>query len=490
MTSLEGGYTGADGSVERWLSSLFQPDPRQPNSVVEQPGNLVFLGGESTEQDAFARRSAYSFDKIRQAFFLHKMCQVGNKETIVKALADNFLISAFAAWNLGASKRAEFMRLQASTFLTNRDSSESIGTLPFCASEDEQTNEIFEVGALRVNRMQLESKIVELQQLIGSQQQLLNVAAEDKRVLTEALERSKETLNSAVFAVRDTDEKRYKQLQAATDVLVAEKNQELLQALDDARRNLDMFQRDRDSQVRQLEEIIRGLSTDLETKVQSERALAAKEIENGKLKCEATLAARDQEFNVAVTGKLNALATTHKNELAKAAAELNARESELRSTVKALDDLRKEFAMLATQAGAMRTKMSNMEEGIELREREIATLRNQLEDTRITNASRVQTLESQVVNLNLQLGSKAKQFDTEVAALRSQAQAACAEDVARLARQADERHAQAIASIRAASEARIAEISRANATQQMALRQQFEALAANDGHGGGGCTIV
>jgi hypothetical protein len=146
--------------------------------------------------------------------------------------------------------------------------------------------------------------------------------------------------------------------------------------------------------------------------------------------------------------------------------------------------------MLATQAGAMRTKMSNMEEGIELREREIATLRNQLEDTRITHASRVQTLESQVVNLNLQLGSKAKQFDTEVAALRSQAQAACAEDVARLARQADERHAQAIASIRAASEARIAEISRANATQQMALRQQFEALAANDGHGGGGCTIV
>lgn len=489
MTSLEGGYTGADGSVERWLATLFQTDPRQPSSVVEQPGNLVFLGGESTEQEAFARKSSYSFEKIRQAFFLHKMCQLGNKETIIKALADNFLISAFAAWNLGAAKRAEFMRLQASTFLANRDASEAIGSLPFCATEDEQTNEIFEVGALRVKRMEMENEIVNLQQIIASQQQLLNVAAEDKRLLTDALERSKETLNLAVTSVRETDEKRYKQLQAATDVLVAEKNQELLQALDDARRNLDMFQRDRDTQVGQLEEVIHGLSSDLETKVQNERAIAAKDLENARLKCEALLSARDQEFNISMTGKLSALATTHKTELAKAAAELNAKESELKSTTKALDDLRKEFAMLATQAGAMRTKMANMEEGIDLREREIATLRNQLEDTRMTNASRVQTLESQVVNLNLQLASKAKQFDTELAALRSQAQAACAEDVARLARQADERHAQAIASIRAASEARIAEISRANASQQMALRQQFEALAANGG-GVGGCTIV
>jgi hypothetical protein len=336
--------------------------------------------------------------------------------------------------------------------------------------------------------MELEAQIVELQQLVGSQQQLLNVAADDKRILTQALERSKETLNTAVVSVRDADEKRYKQLQAATDVLVAEKNQELLQALDDARRNLAMFQNDRDTQVKQLETVIRDLSSELETKVQTERAFAAKELENARLKCDATIAARDQEFNITVTGKIAALATTHKTELAKAAAEINAKESELKSAIKALDDLRKEFAMLATQAGAMRLEMGNLKEGIELREREIATLRNQLEDTRVTNASRVQTLESQVVNLNLQLASKAKQFDTEVAALRSQAQAACAEDVARLARQADERHAQAIASLRAASEARIAEISRANAAQQMALRQQFEALAANEG--GGGCTIV
>jgi hypothetical protein len=470
------------------LASLFQPDARNPSAIVEQPGNLVFLGGESTEQETVSRNTAFSFDKIRQAFFLHKMCQVGNRETIIKALADNFLINAFAAWTLSSGKRAEFLSLQAETFLSNRKSSESFGTLPFCATEDEQTNEIFEVGALRVKRMELEAQIVELQQLVGSQQQLLNVAADDKRILTQALERSKETLNTAVVSVRDADEKRYKQLQAATDVLVAEKNQELLQALDDARRNLAMFQNDRDTQVKQLEKVIRDLSSELETKVQTERAFAAKELENARLKCDATIAARDQEFNITVTGKIAALATTHKTELAKAAAEINAKESELKSAIKALDDLRKEFAMLATQAGAMRLEMGNLKEGIELREREIATLRNQLEDTRVTNASRVQTLESQVVNLNLQLASKAKQFDTEVAALRSQAQAACAEDVARLARQADERHAQAIASLRAASEARIAEIFRANAAQQMALRQQFEALAANEG--GGGCTIV
>ena len=488
--SLQGGFTGSDGSVDRWLASLFQPDPRQPNSVIEQPGNLVFLGGDSTPQDALARESVYSFDKIRQAFFLHKMCRtVPQKESIVKALADNFLVSAFAAWTLGPSKRAEFMRLQASLFLSNREISESIGSLPFCSTEDENTNEIFEVGALRVQRMELESQINSLSQTIGSQQQLLNVAAEDKRVLEQALATSRDTLQAAVESVRSAELTRYKQLQAATDVLVAEKNQELLQALNDARRNLEAFQRDRDTQVKQLEDALRSLTSELETKVQTERALASKDLANAKLTCETTLAARDAEFNVAMTGKLAALATTHKNELAKAAADIGAKESELRSTVKALDDLRKEFAMLATQAGAMRTRMGNLEEGIELREREIATLRNQLEDGRVTNASRVQALESQVVNLNLQLASKAKQFDTEVAALRSQAQAACAEDVARLARQADERHAQAIASIRSATEARIAEISRANAAQQMALRQQFEALAANS-DGGGGCTIV
>ena len=249
-----------------------------------------------------------------------------------------------------------------------------------------------------------------------------------------------------------------------------------------------MFQKDRDAQVLALEETIRRLSKDVEEKVKEQKVLASKDLEIAKGKYDAAIAAHDQEFNITMTGKLNGLAATQKNELANRDAKINASMDELRSANKSLDEVRKEFAMLATQAGAMRQQILNLEEGIELREREIGTLRNQLEDTRVTNASKVQALDSQVVNLTLQMSSKTKQFDSEVAALRSQAQAACAEDVARLARQADERHSQAIAAIKAATEARIAEISRSNASQQMALRHQFEALQANDG--GSGCTIV
>lgn len=490
MDSLHGGFTGSEGSVERWLSTLFATDPNQPTNVIEQPGNLVFVAGDTTEQETFARNSMYSFAKIRQAFFLHKMCRtVPDKESMVKALADNFLVNAYATWNLPAARRADFLRLQSSLFQQNSQIAEAIGTLPFCSIEDESTNEVFEVASLRSQRIDLQQQIVQLVQGTESLKQLLNAAAQDKIILTQALDTARASAQAAIESVRETELKRYKQLQASTDVLVAEKNTELQQMLDDARRNMNMFQKDRDAQVLALEEMIQRLSSDVETKVKEVKVLANKDMEIAKGKCDATLAAHDQEFNITMTGKLNALVATHKNELAKAAAEINAKSDELRSANKSLEEVRKEFAMLATQAGAMRQQMLNLEEGIELRENAIGVLRNQLEDTRVTNASKVQSLESQVVNLTLQLSSKTKQFDSEISSFKSQAQAACAEDVARLARQADERHTQSIVSIKAATEARIAEISRSNATQQMALRHQFEALQDED-RGGGGCTIV
>ena len=489
MDSLQGGFTGSEGSVERWLSTLFATDPNQPTNVVEQPGNLQFVAGDTTEQETFARNSMYSFGKIRQAFFLHKICRtVPEKESMIKALADNFLVNAYASWNLPASRRGDFLRLQSSLFQQNSQISEAIGTLPFCSMEDPSMNEVFEVASLRSERIDLQQKIQQLVQGTESLKQLLNVAAEDKMILTQALNTARSSAQAAIDSVRETDLKRYKQLQASTDFIVAEKNAELQQLLDDARRNMNMFQKDRDAQVLALEETIRRLSKDVEEKVKEQKVLASKDLEIAKGKYDAAIAAHDQEFNISMTGKLNALAATQKNELANRDAKINASMDELRSANKSLDEVRKEFAMLATQAGAMRQQILNLEEGIELREREIGTLRNRLEDTRVTNASKVQALDSQVVNLTLQMSSKTKQFDSEVAALRSQAQAACAEDVARLARQADERHSQAIASIKAATEARIAEISRSNASQQMALRHQFEALQANDG--GSGCTIV
>lgn len=484
MDHLRGGFTGPDGSVERWLSTLFQPSPNQPTAIIEQPGNLQFVSGESTPQEAADRNTKYSFDKIRQAFFLSKMCRtVPEKESLVKALVDNFLVNAYASWVLPAPDRANFLRTQAKLFETNSAISESIGTLPFCSIDDAGTNEIFEVASLRSQRIELEQQIAQLNQAVASQQQLLTVAAEDKRILSQALETARSAAQAAIDSVRDTELKRYRQLQAATDVLIAEKNAELLQALQDERRNLAAFQNDRDTQVKQLQDVIQQLSSDLETKLRDARLLASKDLELAERKCESKLAARDQEFNIALTGKLNALDTAHKNELSKAATEVSAKDNELRAATKALDDLRKEFAMLATQAGAMRQHIANVEEGIELREREILTLRNQLEDGRTTNASKVRSLESQVVDLNMQLASKHKQFQTELSALKSQAEAACATDVARLAQQSDER----IASIQSASEARLAQQARANTAQQMALRKQFEALQDNQGSG---CTIV
>ena len=481
-------------AVENWISSLFRTDPNQPSLVIEQPGNLVFVAGDATDNESVTRQSMYSFDKIRQAFYLHRMCRTHGdggmmKESMIKALADNFLISAYASWTKSSGERDRFLRDQASLFGQNARISESIGSQPFCSIDDASTNEIFEVAGLRSQRLDLEQQIVQLGQSIESLKQLLNTAAQDKILLTQALNTARASAQAAIESVRETERKRYSVLQASTDVLVGEKNSELIQALDDARRNMDMFQRDRNSQVLALEGVIQRLETDVEQKVKEVKTLASKDAEIAKGKYEAALAAHDQEFNITMTGKLNALTITHKNELAKASAEINAVSDELRAANGSLNDVRKEFAMLATTAGAMRQEIENLKEGIELREREISTLRNQLEDTRITNASKVQTLESQVVNLNLQLSSKTKQFDAEVSALRSQSQAACAEDVARLARQADDRHSQAIASIKAATEARIAEISRSNASQQMALRHQFEALQATDG-GGNGCTIV
>lgn len=207
MNQLTGGFLGVQNRVENWLSLLFETDAANPGQVVEHPERLVFADASVSDSEAQLRTSFYGFDKIKEAFVLRKICQppppsnLDNytnyiSESTIKALADNFLIHAYALWNLRAEERSQFMRDQAKLFLQNSEVAEHIGSVPFCQIPGK--NEIFMLSDSLEMQTKLRLALEELQHTLQNQQILMDRAAEEKLVLLQSLETAKAATQAAV----------------------------------------------------------------------------------------------------------------------------------------------------------------------------------------------------------------------------------------------------------------------------------------------------
>jgi hypothetical protein len=497
MNTLQGGFLGETNQVEVWLNLLFERDAAQPGAVIEHPERLVYVDVSSAEGEEQARQQ-YSFGKIKEAFVLHKICQPPEGgESVVKSLADNFLIQAFALWNLVPKDRSTFLRAQAGTLQGNTQVAESIGSLPFCRIQDVGKNEIFLYEEALDAEAQLKLINASLEAKLAEQQQLIAVAAEKQLVFQQTLDLVKQAAADEIQKVVDFKDRQYKELQVQTDVLVAEQNADLFQEVRALRQDLDSVREEKRSEATRFQQLflqqegemekrVSELRSACETRLQEIYNSAAKDVELMRRECNTKLSTKDKEYTEAVASKLRIEKDERASEVSLLQSKLEGRMTELQAKERSLADLKHEFAMLSKQVMTIQEEIINAREGISLREQAIAFLRKQKEDQEISSQSRINALTDQVNSLALKLSYKEKDFSTEMKTMQTQQKLECnatvrqiVDDSARKLKETEERLADNF-------DDKKRQILREREQELRALRDRYKQEKGDDG----GCTIV
>ena len=488
MNTLQGGFLGETNQVEVWLNLLFERDASNPGTVIEHPERLVYVDISSTEGEEQARQQ-YSFAKIKEAFVLHKICQPpSGGESVVKSLADNFLIQAFALWNLAPKDRSSFLRAQAGTLQGNTQVAESIGSLPFCRIEDVGKNEIFMYAEALEAEAQLKVVNGSLEAKLAEQQQLLAIAAEQQLLFQQSLEEVRRAAAAEIQKVVDTKDAQYKQLQAQTDILVKEQNLELFEEVRALRNDLDVVRAEKMQQEREMEKRVSELRSACESRLQEIHASASKDVELMRRECTAKLSAKDKEYTEAVASKLRIEKEERASEVSLLQAKLDGRMSELQVKEKSLSDLKHEFAMLSKQVMTIQEEIINAREGISLREQAIAFLRKQKEDQDMASRSRIDALTDQVNSLSLQLSANDRSCSSQIKTLQTQAKVECDANVREIASNAEEKLKMVENRLANAFDDKKRELLRERDQELRAIRDRYKQESGKDE--GSGCTIV
>ena len=513
MNRLTGGFLGYSNQVENWLNVLFEYDASNPGVPIEHPDRLVFASlTDGADMDQDMRNSLYSFDKIKEAFFLHKICQPPQGgESIVKALADNFLIHAYALWNFSsATERSQFMREQATVFQQNSNTSERIGSLPFCRISQPGQNEIFLFeGELRRNA-DLQLALQGLQTQLASQQTLLEQAAEQRIVLEQSLEVAQSATEKAVAQTQAFANERYQKLQIMTDALIADANAGLLESNKEFRRELDTLQVQSAKEVANLQKLLEGKDDEFqsrlaqvaklyENQMQEIRKSNEKQVDLANKECQIKLQSKDAEYKADVTSKLSIVNSTHKEQMDLLQMSLQNKERELLTQGKSMEKLKEEFKMLSTHVIQLQDKCRNQEEGIQIRDAllsnartELETmqrdLRSELDRVRSESNRRIVVATERINSLTVQLASEQLKCASELENEKANMAAQCDVLAAKQANQSTMRLKENGDALRESCRAELREMKMANTQHERALVAKYQ--ASNSEGGNGGCTIV
>lgn len=462
--NLQAGYIPQNVVTEgfdAWLNSLFPSDISNPGMVSENPGALVYTGASTTTGDDEIRNMLYSFANIREAFLLRRLCKTESRtESIVHALVDNFLLNAYAHWNLSPEKRMEFIRTQASTFQSNAVISEKIGSLPFCSLPDQKDNEIFLSNRLKAEIARLMQELASRDATIQSQNDLLVTAAEQKSILEGTIRTIQDTQTTALLSMKENFEKRYTDLQNATDALIAEKNQDLYEKIQLLEAELIKVRVEQERELAKALQSSNIIEMQMKEKANAFKEVYEKDILLIKKDCERKLADKDEQVKILIDSKLDIVKSEFISKYKILQTKYEALKSKYSALSKTSEKREEEYKILALQNSELGQTKKNMAEGLELRDTELRTQKRLFDEARDRYMAKMSSLEQQLSSTALQLGTKTSEYETEVARLRAEKDIQCTNELAKLSKESDARYQQSISMIKSVCEAKIEEIKR------------------------------
>lgn len=437
-----------------WIQKLFLIDP-QNGKITEYPEALVYIGGDETPsaEDTTFREYHYSLKNIREAFSLQQYCMVpGTNESIIHALASNFLLNAFIAWNVPLYQRANATLSLNSIFQKNFTTALSFGETHFCKASE---NEIF-------GNVQLESKIMELnnqlayqKNTIDSQAQLLSIAAEEQAVLKSAIDSSTNEQNLAIENLTKQFQQQYNELQVSTDAIVKEKNVTLIQEIEQLKGILANIQQDHQRELKKVMESNEIIVHDCNEKLKTTELLKNQEIEYMKEKCKSEV----QEMRHQCTNQLQDMKIKCEKEIEKNKQiikdEFQIQYDVVLRDLKTSEELNKQYQKdvpkLYKKLQEYKVKNNSLVEGFELRgqkletqenlyTQQLATQKNLYEDKLVQTQANVNSLQQQVNLLTLQLTTKSSEFQTEIGRVRNEEKIDCTNQLTKLASDSNARY--------------------------------------------------
>lgn len=464
--NLQAGYIPQNVVTEgfsAWLNSLFPSDILNPGMLAENPEALVYTGSSTTQADDDIRNFLYNFGNIREAFLLRKICITeGRSESVIHALVDNFLLNAYAHWNLPPERRTEFIRAQASTFQSNSAIAEKIGSIPFCSLPDVKDTEIFFVNRLKADVTKLNEEIHARDATIQSQNELLLSAAEQKNLLDGTIRTLQETQNTALLTMKETFEKRYQELQNATDALIAEKNQDLYEKAQMLEAELIKVRLEHERELSKALQSSSIIEAQMKEKVSAFKELYEKDLLLIKKDCDRRMADKDEQVKILMDSKLDIVKSEFISKYKILQTKYEALKTKHAALVKTSEKREEEYKVMALQNSELSQTRKNMAEGLELRDTEIRTQKRLFEEARERYTAKIQSLEQQLSSVSLQLGTKTSEFESELSRMRAEKDIQCNNELAKLAKESDARYQQSIHLIKNMCEAKMEELKKSH----------------------------
>ena len=204
-------------AVISWLYTLFVPTAT--GGFQEQPSALRYMYTDASEDQAEAQR-LYSFANIRTAFRMSLQCL---PDSMIKASADDFLLRAYAVWNVRPSMRADWAAQQKQVFAHNESVARGFGRTPLCQIQDPQASEIDLLTAARQTLQSAEAKSQQLTLAAAQREQMLQSMAQQVEAAREEAAQVRAAADHAIASLKDEFLRREQEISRQTDVhIVAE----------------------------------------------------------------------------------------------------------------------------------------------------------------------------------------------------------------------------------------------------------------------------
>jgi hypothetical protein len=295
---------------------------------------------------------------------------------------------------------------------------------------------------------------------IQSQNDLLVTAAEQKSILEGTIRTIQDTQTTALLSMKENFEKRYTDLQNATDALIAEKNQDLYEKIQLLEAELIKVRVEQERELAKALQSSNIIETQMKEKANAFKEVYEKDILLIKKDCERKLADKDEQVKILIDSKLDIVKSEFISKYKILQTKYEALKSKYSALSKTSEKREEEYKILALQNSELGQTKKNMAEGLELRDTELRTQKRLFDEARDRYMAKMSSLEQQLSSTALQLGTKTSEYETEVARLRAEKDIQCTNELAKLSKESDARYQQSISMIKSVCEAKIEEIKR------------------------------